>query len=56
MSYVIYVATDGKIEGSHNISKSYLRTQKVATDGKIEGSHNLPPLLIAKVMLLPMAK
>ena len=41
MSYVIYVATDGKSEGSHNLTKQRSEQHIVATDGKSEGSHNI---------------
>ena len=43
MSYVIYVATDGKSEGSHNSQTAIDALKHVATDGKSEGSHNLAP-------------
>ena len=41
MSYVIYVATDGKIEGSYNKRPIQNILGFVATDGKIEGSYNV---------------
>ena len=41
MSYVIYVATDGKSEGSYNASINIPESLTVATDGKSEGSYNL---------------
>ena len=40
MSYVIYVATDGKIEGSYNHDIYICITNQVATDGKNKGSYN----------------
>ena len=40
MSYVIYVATDGKSEGSHNNAQTRCLLQSVATDSKSEGSYN----------------
>ena len=40
MSYVIYVATDSKSEGSHNTYHLLTCHASVATDSKSEGSHN----------------
>ena len=40
MSYVIYVATDSKSEGSYNNSDEANAKGIVATDSKSEGSYN----------------
>ena len=52
MSYVIYVATDSKSEGSYNKRPIQNILGFVATDGKSEGSYNFAYKLPTKRLLL----